>query len=98
MTKALVQIEFALRCSADRYHAIAEEAAPRMATVPGLHAKWWWIDAPAGRAGGVYTFESRQAAERYLAGPIVSRLREAPFCENVQTRVMDLLEPGPRSA
>lgn len=95
MTKACVQIEFALRCSAQRYQTIAEEAAPRMAQVPGLEAKWWWIDASAARAGGVYTFESLQTAEQYLAGSIVSALREAWFCEGVQTRVMELLEPAP---
>jgi hypothetical protein len=94
MTAVCVQIEFALRCSVQRYHAIAEEAAPRMAGVPGLEAKWWWLDAQAGRAGGVYRFESLRAAEQYLAGPIVSGLREAWFCEGVQTRVMELFEPS----
>jgi 2-polyprenyl-3-methyl-5-hydroxy-6-metoxy-1,4-benzoquinol methylase len=92
MTATCVQIEFILRCSAQRYHAIAEEAAARMAEVPGLRSKWWWIDRQAGRAGGVYAFESRQAADRYLAGPIVAALREASFCEAVQTRVTELLE------
>jgi 2-polyprenyl-3-methyl-5-hydroxy-6-metoxy-1,4-benzoquinol methylase len=98
MTSVCVQIEFALRCSAERYRVIADEAAPRMARVPGLKAKWWWIDAQAGRAGGVYTFASLAAAQQYLAGPIVSALREAPFCEGVQTRIMDLLEPVPSEA
>ena len=59
MTATCVQIEFTLRCSAERYHAIAEEAAARVAQVPGLQSKWWWIDRQAGRAGGVYSFESR---------------------------------------
>ena len=93
MTKTCVQIEFSLRCSAERYHAIAEEAAARMAEVPGLDAKWWWLDREASRAGGVYAFASRQAAESYVAGPIVTALRGAAFCEDVQTRIMDLLEP-----
>lgn len=93
MTKACVHIEFALRCSAERYRAIAEEVAPRMAQVTGLEAKWWWLDPDAGRAGGVYRFESRQTAEQYVAGPIVSALREASFCEAVQARVVELLEP-----
>ena len=30
MTATCVQIEFTLRCSAERYHAIAEEAAARV--------------------------------------------------------------------
>jgi len=98
MTSVCVQIEFTLRCSAEQYHAIVEEAAPRIAQVPGLQSKWWWLDRQAGRAGGVYSFESRQTAESYLAGPIVSALREAPFCEAVQARVMDLLEPRPSDA
>jgi 2-polyprenyl-3-methyl-5-hydroxy-6-metoxy-1,4-benzoquinol methylase len=97
MTSVCVQIEFALRCSEQRYHAIAEEAAARMAQVPGLQAKWWWMDRQAGRAGGVYSFESRQTAESYLAGPIVSALRQASFCEAVQTRVTDILEQPTRS-
>lgn len=99
MTSVCVQIEFTLRCTEQHYHAIAEEAALRMAQVPGLRSKWWWIDRQAGRAGGVYCFVNRQAAESYLRGPIVSALREAPFCEAVQTRILDLLEePTQRTA
>jgi ubiquinone/menaquinone biosynthesis C-methylase UbiE len=97
MKATCVQIEFALRCSAERYHAIAEESAPRVAEVPGLRSKWWWIDPRAGRAGGVYLFESRRSAESYVEGPIVSALREAPFCEAVQTRITELLEQPTRS-
>jgi SAM-dependent methyltransferase len=91
MTNTCVQIEFGLRCSAQHYHAIAEEAAVRLASVPGLRSKWWWLDRQTGRAGGVYSFESREAAESYLTGPIVSALREASFSEDVQIRVADLL-------
>jgi len=91
MKSVCVQIEFTLRCTAQRYHAIVEEAAARIAQVPGLQSKWWWLDRQAGRAGGVYSFDSRQAAESYLVGPIVSALREAPFCEAVQARIADLL-------
>src|SRR6478736_183106 len=97
MTASCVHIEFALRCSAEQYHAIADKAALRMAGVSGLRAKWWWIDEDARRAGGVYSFESRQAAESYVAGPIVTALREAAFCEGVQTRIVDLMDQPTRS-
>jgi FkbM family methyltransferase len=97
MTATCVQIEFSLRCSEERYHTIAEEAVSRMAQVPGLRAKWWWIDQEANRAGGVYAFDSRPAAESYVAGPIVSALRGAPFCEDVQIRIVNLLEQPTRS-
>ena len=94
MTATCVQIEFVLRCSEQRYHTIAEETASRIHQVPGLRSKWWWIDRQLGRAGGVYWFESREAAESYVAGPIVSALREASFCEAIVVRMMDLLEPS----
>src|SRR3954469_19370366 len=94
MTAACVQIEFALRCTAQRYHAIAEEAASRMAEAPGLRAKWWWIDRQAGRAGGGDSFASRETAGSSLTGPIVSARRDASFCEGVEPRIMDLLEPN----
>ncbi len=97
MTATCVQIEFSLRCSAEHYHTIAEEAVSRIAQVPGLRAKWWWVDAESKRAGGMYSFESREAAESYVAGPIVGGLRKAPFCESVQTRIVDLLEQPTRS-
>ncbi len=92
MTASCVQIEFALRCSAEHYHAIAEGAVSRVAGVAGLRAKWWWIDDQARRAGGMYSFESREAAEAYVNGPVVAALRHAPFCEDVQTRIVKLLE------
>ncbi len=98
MTRVCVQIEFALRCSVQRYHAIARESASRMAEVPGLQSKWWWLDEQAGRAGGVYSFESREAAEGYLAGPVISALRDAWFCERVESRITEILaEPTRRT-
>ena len=35
-----------------------------------------WLDSPdEPRVGGIYLFEDRAAADAYLAGPIVARLR-----------------------
>ncbi|WP_119153289.1 YdhR family protein [Caldimonas tepidiphila] len=41
--------------------------ARSIATEPGLRWKAWLEDEAAGRAGGAYLFDSREAAERYLA-------------------------------
>jgi hypothetical protein len=97
MTATCVQIEFSLRCSAQGYHSITEGCDAKMAKVPGLAAKWWWLDSQLGRAGGVYWFESRQAAENYVGGPFIAELRQAPFCEDVRARISELLEPLTRA-
>src|SRR3954470_7309911 len=97
MTATCVQIGFSLRCSAEHYHTIAEGAVSRIAGVPGLLAKWWWLDPEANAAGGVYKFETRKDAEGYVSGPIVTALRAAPFCANVQAKIVDLLEEPTRS-
>lgn len=97
MTATCVQIAFSLRCSAEHYHTIAEGAVSRIAGVPGLLAKWWWLDPEKNAAGGVYKFETRKDAEGYVNGPIVAALRAAPFCANVQVTIVDLLEQPTRS-
>ncbi len=98
MTTTCVLIEFHLCCSAQQYEAIVEEAAPRVNEVPGLVSKLWWLDREALRAGGVYVFGDRAAAQQYVDGALVATLRDSSFCKNVQTRVMDLLDVSPHQS
>jgi hypothetical protein len=47
--------------------ALRALAASIAAETPGLLWKIWTEDEPAGRAGGIYAFETRAAAEAYQA-------------------------------
>jgi hypothetical protein len=49
-----------------------ERAAPFLA-VPGLQWKIWLDGADERRAGGIYLFADRAAAEAYVNGPCVTR-------------------------
>jgi hypothetical protein len=69
-----------------------DDRAAQFLAVPGLHWKIW-LDGDAERlAGGIYLFEDRAAAEAYVDGPIVARLKSNPDLGEVDIRVFDVRE------
>jgi hypothetical protein len=69
-----------------------DDRARQFLQVPGLLWKVWLDGTDERRAGGVYMFEDRAAAEAYAAGPIVARLRTDPELSEVDVRVFDVRE------
>lgn len=66
--------------------------ATQFLAVPGLQWKIW-LDGDAERlAGGIYLFEDRAAAEAYVNGPIVARLKANAALSEVDIRVFDVRE------
>jgi hypothetical protein len=64
--------------------------AAQFLEVPGLHWKVW-LDGDAERlAGGIYLFEDRAAAEAYVNGPIVARLKGNAELSEVEIRIFDV--------
>ncbi len=69
-----------------------DDRAAQFLAVPGLHWKIW-LDGKADRmAGGIYLFEDRAAAEAYVNGPIVARLKGNAELSEVEIRVFDVRE------
>ncbi len=69
-----------------------DERARQFLTVPGLLWKIWLDGEEERRAGGIYLFADRAAAEAYVAGPIVARLRGNPDLSEVDVRIFDVRE------
>jgi len=69
-----------------------DDRAKPFLQVPGLLWKIWLDGTEERRAGGVYMFEDRAAAEAYVAGPVVARLRNNPELTEVEVRVFDVRE------
>ena len=69
-----------------------DDRARQFLDVPGLHWKIWLDGSDERRAGGVYMFEDRAAAENYAAGPIVARLKNNPELSEVDVRIFDVRE------
>ena len=67
-----------------------DERAAQFLKVPGLAWKIW-LDGDAEKlAGGIYLFEDRAAAEAYVNGPIVARLKSNPELSEVDIRLFDV--------
>ena len=66
-------------------------ASKPVADTSGLVWKVWLMNEPEREAGGIYLFETREAAEAYIAGPIVAGLKASPAVSNVSAKLFDVL-------
>ena len=68
------------------------DAAQPIADVPGLLWKVWLMNEAEHEAGGIYLFESKAAAEAYVAGPIVAALKSSPAISDISAKLFDVME------
>lgn len=66
--------------------------AQPIADLPGLRWKVWLMNEAENEAGGIYLFDSKAAAESYMAGPIVAALKASPAVSNISAKLFDVLE------
>jgi hypothetical protein len=79
---AMPQAEWDARYTDDRARPFLD--------VAGLQWKIW-LDAPDERlAGGTYLFADREAAQAYVFGPIVARMKANPDIKELSIRVFDV--------
>jgi hypothetical protein len=76
----------------DEYERHCQAVAPAFAEIAGLRAKAWIGDARTNTFGGVYAWESREAMEAYVGGPVFGGLRSNPAIREVVTRDFGVLE------
>jgi hypothetical protein len=76
----------------DAYKAHVEAVAPAFTEIPGLRAKTWLANPSTNIYGGVYTWESPEAMQAYLSGPIFGALLTNPGVAHVTTRDFGVLE------
>jgi hypothetical protein len=69
-----------------------DERARQFLAVPGLLWKIWLDRKEERRAGGIYLFIDRAAAEAYVAGPIVARMKANPDIGELELRRFDVRE------
>ena len=69
-----------------------DDRARQFLAVPGLQWKIWLDGEEERRAGGIYLFADRAAAEAYVNGPIVARMKANPDITDLQIRIFDVRE------
>lgn len=65
MSQQIIQVNFRFTISRDKFEDAVATVASRFANVPGLQWKIWLMNEASLEAGGIYLFESREAAESF---------------------------------
>jgi hypothetical protein len=76
----------------DAYRAQCEASAPAFAEIPGLREKAWLANSSTNTYGGVYAWESDEAMEAYVTGPMFGALVANPGVAHLTTRDFGVLE------
>ena len=92
MSQKLLQVNLKFSLSKAELEAAWLDAAQPIAETPGLRWKVWLMNEAEHEAGGIYLFESEDAAQSYLAGPIVAALKTSPGISNISAKLFDVLE------
>lgn len=90
----VVQIIVTLNVSAPEYGSQADSVASMLAGVRGLSETMFFLNPDAGVVAGVCVFQDELARDDFLAGPVLLRIREAPFQRRLEIRLFDLMASG----
>lgn len=93
----IVVINFSLdNMTEDEYLKLCDQVAPAFAAVEGLHSKVWLADAGTNTYGGVYTFESPTAVEKFLGSQLFADVGGHPNLKDARVSRFRVLEDPTR--
>src|SRR5450432_2800511 len=92
MPNTILQINYQFTSSPAEHRALVTPAADPIAATPGLVWKVWLINETDHEAGGIYLFESRDAAQGYLNSPIITGFAAHPSIRAVSAKLFDTNE------
>ena len=81
MITAIVQFKLPKPVTLEEAARTFESSAPKYANLPGLLRKYYIRSEDGARAGGVYLWESRAAAEKVYNGEWRARVKALYGCE-----------------
>jgi hypothetical protein len=90
MTKELLQVNFNFSISRSDYEKAGAQMAAPISMVSGLIWKVWAIDEGRKEAAGIYLFDDKTSAQKYLAGEIFTAIKSNPALSNLSTKLFDV--------
>jgi hypothetical protein len=93
MAAKILQVNFKLNVSTAEYGQLCQSVAQAFADVPGLRWKVWILNEQEKEAGGIYLFESEEALNNYLAGPLAAQVKSIPALYDLSVKAFDVMEP-----
>ena len=91
MPAKILQINYKLRASLADYQNMCQSVAEAFAAVPGLRWKIWLLNDHEKEAGGIYLFESDQAVNDFLSGPLVAQVKGHPALYDLSAKAFDVM-------
>jgi hypothetical protein len=88
----ILQINFKLSVPVAEHSEICQAVAQAIADVSGLRWKVWLLNEQEREAGGIYLFDTEQALNDYLDGPIVGQIKSHPGLQNLSAKKFDVME------
>ena len=76
------------------FRTLCDQLAPQWAAIPGLISKVWLANPATNTYGGVYTWENREAMERFTQSELFAAVAAHPNFEGITSTDFGVLE-GP---
>jgi hypothetical protein len=92
MAVKVLQINFRLKASTPDFESLCQSIAHAFAGVPGLRWKIWLLNDHEKEAGGIYLFESEQALNGFLSGPLAAQVKSHPAFSDFSAKLFDVME------
>lgn len=89
MSKTILQINYQFTSSLADFTKLVTPLALPISSVPGLAWKIWLINETDQEAGGIYLFESREAAQAFVGSDAIKSFVSHPTITNVNAKMFD---------
>ena len=91
MSGTVLQVNFKLNVSPAEYEKAVTPMADPIAAADGLRWKIWIVNEEQREAGGIYLFDDESSCSAFVAGPLGSALKSAPFLRDLSVKQFDVL-------
>ena len=87
MSNTILQINYQFTSSVADFTKLVTPNAEFIAAVPGLVWKIWLLNAADREAGGIYLFESREAAQAFANSDAIKGFASHPTIANLHAKI-----------
>ena len=91
MPAKILQINFRYNASTSDYEELCRSVAQAFANIPGMRWKIWLLNDGERQAGGIYLFESEDALNNFLHGPLAAQVKSHPALADFSAKAFDVM-------
>jgi hypothetical protein len=92
MSKTILQINYKFNTTRSEHAAMVTPMAEAIAAVPGLVWKVWLMNEEGQEAGGIYLFETFEAAQDFVNSPEVKAFAAHPSLSAFSVKMFEAVE------